>query len=65
MAKIREVKVLMGRTINMGNYESTRVDVEMAIQLEESDHLDLEYEKLVARVRQKLEDEVAVFDQER
>lgn len=35
--KMREVSVAVGRTINMGNYESLRVEVSGAATLEEGD----------------------------
>lgn len=33
MAQLREIKVNYGRTKNLGNYESERVDVELAATL--------------------------------
>ena len=33
MAQIIEVKVNYGRTINLGNYESSRIDVELSAKI--------------------------------
>jgi hypothetical protein len=40
MAKMREVSVSVGRTINMGNYESLRVERSGAATLESGDDRD-------------------------
>lgn len=37
MAQITEIKVNYGRTANMGNFESVRVDVELSAKLSEQD----------------------------
>lgn len=40
MAKIVEVRVSYGRTVNMGNYESFRYDVTIQTDLESDDNFD-------------------------
>ena len=64
MAKINEIRISMGRTINLGNYESARVDVEAAARLDESDDVPLEYERLKLYVYNRMEEQAQALRQE-
>lgn len=44
--KFREVSVLVGRTINMGNYESLRVELSASAVLDDGDDLDIVVENI-------------------
>jgi hypothetical protein len=50
MAKLEELSFSLGATVNLGNFESTRVDVGMRVSLEEGDSPKEEYAKLKAKV---------------
>lgn len=52
--KITEIKIQMGRTINTGNYESLRIDVEMAARLDENDDVRETTDNLRATVKLEL-----------
>lgn len=53
MPKIIEIKVNYGRTVNMGNYESMRIDVEFAATVEPDEDIENATEEL--RRKAKLE----------
>lgn len=64
--KITTIKVSRGATINMGNYESARVDVgaEATVNVEDGDDVSVEglranYNRIDAQVREMLVDGVA------
>jgi hypothetical protein len=38
--KLTELKISIGKTINLGNYESLRLDVEMAAKIDLNDDLE-------------------------
>lgn len=57
MARMKEITVSKGTTLNTGNYTSVRIDVEMVVSLDEGDDWDVEYEKLSTKVQKKLDEE--------
>lgn len=48
-AKIRKIQLSIGRTLNKGNFESFRVDVELGAQVADGDDID----KIHAELREK------------
>jgi hypothetical protein len=52
--KINEIKLNMGRTVNTGNYESLRIDVEFSATLEDNDDIRKAMENLRASVKMEL-----------
>jgi len=59
-----KVKVSKGLTINMGNYESLRLDVGVEIDAASSNKREIEnvYERASEFVRDKLQEEVDAWD---
>lgn len=55
--KYHEVKISIGRTINMGNFESARVDVSLSAILEEGDKID----DVIARIKTKCNNELNII----
>ncbi len=61
--KIKKIEISLGRTINLGNFESARIDIRMAADLEDRDGDDINkvYDDLMAEVEDKLSAEVDVI----
>lgn len=53
--KLETVKLNLGRTINLGNYESLRIDIELGATLDENENLA----DVVANMRQHAKLEIA------
>lgn len=56
MAKVKQVKVSFGQTINTGNYENFRIEGEYILDLENEDEskiYDEYFKKLVKEVNQR------------
>jgi len=64
MVRIKELRISRGKTVNLGNYESGRIDVEAAINLTESDDVELEYQRLSNYVKDRLHEEEQDLRQE-
>ena len=47
MAKVTKVKMMIGKTINLGNYESIRVDYGVEADVGEAEDLDQIHDQLV------------------
>ena len=56
--QITEIRVAKGRTVNLGNFESGRVDVEVSARVDATDDIDLAYSTLVVMVDNKLSEQV-------
>jgi len=54
----RRVRLALGRTINLGNFESTRVDVEISADVEDSANLLDAQEALFSVVKEELDKRV-------
>lgn len=52
--QIKEIEVRLGRTLNMGDFESFRADVGMKTELGVNDDPDEVYNNLKDRVEEKL-----------
>jgi len=52
-----KVRYSLGRTINLGNYENAKVEVEVELQCEEDD-IDEAYQQVKGIVDSKIEEEV-------
>lgn len=52
--EIRLIGVKLGKTINLGNYESARVDVEMSAERDLSEDLDGAFDELWAETDKQL-----------
>lgn len=46
MARIKEIEILKGRTINTGNYNSAKFEVSLSALLEENERWQVAYEQL-------------------
>lgn len=46
MGKINNIKFNYGRTVNLGNYESLRIDVELSSTVNETDNVESIFETL-------------------
>lgn len=53
--RIKEISVSIGRTHNLGNYESGRIDVSMKADVEQGESPDEVVSKLAAKVHVALE----------
>ncbi len=59
--KITKIKVNIGRTINLGNYESARIDLGAEADIEERDQdpldmdLDFLHERILKKIHGKLD----------
>ncbi len=56
--KIRKISITFGRTINLGNFESARIDIHMEADREEGDDIEDAYSDLRAEVEDRLAAEV-------
>lgn len=54
MSRVTKITVLMGKTINLGNYESARVDYGEEVVLSEDDILSEEITRTINNVRGSL-----------
>lgn len=52
--KIRRISCTMGRTLNMGSFESLRVDSEFAAQIDETEDVEECWDELVKFTRKHL-----------
>lgn len=52
--KYNEVKISLGKTINLGNYESRRVDIQLSAVIEDGENVD----EVIANVRAKCDDQL-------
>ena len=46
MGKINNIKFNYGRTVNLGNYESLRIDIELSSTVNETDNVESIFETL-------------------
>lgn len=60
MMKYRQLTVSVGRTVNLGNYESIRKELGVVIELDEDDDI----EEIQEVETKKLQDEVDVWGRE-
>ena len=56
--RTKELSFAVGATINLGNFNSARVDVSEVIELDKGDDVELEYSRLKERVAKRLDQEV-------
>ena len=54
----RRIRIALGRTINLGNFESLRVDVEMSADIPDDKQLDTYQEDLFHQVKNELEERI-------
>lgn len=54
--KIKRISCSMGRTINLGQFESLRVDTEFAAQIEEGEDVEDCWDQLVKYTRSKMKE---------
>lgn len=54
--KNRRIEVRMGQTVNMGNYESMRIDVGLACDIHNDEDLDEAYDELFEQCAKQVED---------
>lgn len=52
--KYNEVKISLGKTINLGNYESRRVDIQLSAVVEDGENVN----EVIANVRAKCDDQL-------
>jgi len=57
--KIKQIRINASRTINLGNYESLKIEGECTVEIDETDYL-LGEDDFLPAARQKALDEVAV-----
>lgn len=58
MPMITEIKAAYGKTINLGNYESARLDVELSAKLMPGESSQEAIEDLQAMAKKKVSDEI-------
>ncbi len=56
MGHVTKIAITRGRTINMGNYESERVDVTMEVALGEGEDYQAPLDELANQVTEELND---------
>ena len=56
--RITEISVSCSRTVNLGNYESAKVDVSLVAEVAPTDNPDEVFESLYNNARQKLIDKI-------
>lgn len=56
--KILKIVVSKGRTVNLGNYESARVDITMEAEIEDHDNYTVCFNSLSEMVQKLLDNEV-------
>jgi hypothetical protein len=61
MAKTKEVSYSYGRTINTGDFSSSRIDVSEVVELAEGDDREEEFQELRRRVIRRLIDDVKII----
>lgn len=52
--KIKQVRVAIGRTVNLGNFESLRIDIDISADLEDNENPQVATENLRAAVKLEL-----------
>jgi len=52
--KNRRIEVSLGKTLNMGQYESARIDIGLAADIDDGADLDESYRKLLMEVNKQL-----------
>ena len=60
---ITKIEISIGRTINLGNYESARIDICMGAVMENGDDIDETYHELRYEIERKLAAEVDAITQ--
>lgn len=56
--EVKQISISLGTTINMGDYQNTKVDVHLVADLEEDDTPEAVYTNLMARARVLLADSI-------
>lgn len=57
MSRVKEVHYTVSVTVNLGNYESAKVELAEYIELESGDNVDTEKKELIKRVTARAETE--------
>lgn len=65
MVYIKDISILKSMTINLGNYNSHRVEVGMTASVDEHEDVDAGLEKLTLLVNQKLAKEIKQVSDEK
>lgn len=58
--KVEKIKLSVGKTVNLGNYESLRVDVQFEVSIDDTDNIDTSFKELRQEVDSRLQE---VIDQ--
>jgi len=61
MSTVTKIEINRQFTLNLGNYESARLGISMTIDIGPDDDPDVEYDKLLDKIDQKLQDEIEAF----
>ncbi len=59
--EIKKVSASLGLTMNLGNYESARVDFSAEAEVDKEDNVDQTYDKLVDLLQRRLKAETEKF----
>jgi hypothetical protein len=58
MMKNRKIKINMDRRVNLGNYESLKVEVGLEAKISDSKNIDIEYDNIADIVSERLFNEI-------
>lgn len=58
MVSNRRIRIALGRTVNLGNFESLRVDVEISADILDDESLGVHQEELFYQVKTELEERI-------
>lgn len=63
--KITQIRVALGRTVNLGNFESLRIDVDFTAQIDDTENPRQEFENLRAAAQLELKRCIQIETQKR
>lgn len=63
--KITQIRVALGRTVNLGNFESLRIDVDFTAQIDDTEDSRREFENLRAAAKLELKRCIQIETQKR
>lgn len=52
--KIKQIRIAVGRTVNLGNYESLRIDVDFTADIDDNENPQMAFENLRAAAKLEL-----------
>lgn len=58
--KIKQIRIALGRTLNIGNYESIRIDVDFTADIDDNENPQTAFENLRAAAKLELKRSIQI-----